>query len=110
MASAASGQKAADLYRDVKYDKSAETIVRGMVVDVQQFDCPVSAAFGHHVVLQALTGEVVGHTATVKFRQKSGLELKAGDDLEPVGAVVKDAAGRSTLVVRDLTKNNDTYR
>ena len=110
MVSAASGQKAADLYRDVKYDKAAEKTVRGTVVSVQQFDCPVSAAYGHHMVLKTLSGEVVAHTAPVKFMQKYGLELKEGDDLEAVGALVKDAAGRPTLVVRDLTKNNETYR
>jgi len=110
MVSAASGQKASDLYLDVKYDKAAEKTIHGTVVEVQQFDCPVSAAFGHHVVLKTLTGEVVAHTAPVKVMERYGLELKPGDDVEAVGALVKDAAGRPTLVVRDLTRNNENYR
>jgi hypothetical protein len=103
-------QTPSDLYRGLKYDKSTETTVYGTVEEVQDFDCPVSMAYGNHLVIKTLTGQVVVHTAPVKFLKTYQFDLKKGDTLEVLGSKQKDAAGRDTVVAREVVRERATFR
>ena len=108
---AAFAQKPSDLYRGLTYDKGAETKVFATVEEVQEFDCPLSQAYGHHVAVKTTSGQMLVHTAPVKFLQDmGGWDLHKGDNLEIVGSKVKDAAGRNTILAREITWNNETFR
>ena len=103
-------QKASDVYRGLKYDKNAEVKLNGSVEEVQEFDCPVSQALGYHALVKTTGGTLVVHTAPVKFMKQYGLELAVGDKLEIVGAKLKDAAGKETVLAREITRDNATFR
>jgi hypothetical protein len=110
LAQAQKAAKPGDVYAHVKYDKKAEVTVPGVIADIQHFDCPVSAAFGQHVVLKTTDGDIVVHTAPVEFMRKYGLELQVNDKVTVLGSRVKDGAGNWTIVARHVTRDNVTYR
>jgi hypothetical protein len=108
---AAFAQKPSDLYQGLKYDKSTEATVSATVDAVQEFECPVSQAYGHHVAVKTVSGQMVVHTAPVKYLQDmGGWAVRQGDSLEIVGSKVKDAAGRETMLAREVTWRNETFR
>jgi hypothetical protein len=110
VALAASAQKPSDVYRGLKYDKSTEVKMNAVVEDLQDFDCPVSQAFGNHAILKTSEGSIVAHTAPVKFMKDYGLEITKGDSVEVVGSKVKDSTGKTTILVREIVKDNVTLR
>lgn len=106
----ASGQKQGDAYNGLKYDKATEVRIHGTVEEVQNFDCPISRALGNHLLLKTSSGEVVVHTAPLKFVQQYGLELAKGDNLEILGSKQKDSAGRDTMLAREIVRDNAIFR
>lgn len=110
LALAAMAQKPSDVYRGLSYDKNAEVKVSGEIAELQDFDCPVSKGMGNHAVVKTAGGEIVVHTAPVKFMKEYGLELKTGMKVEVVGAKLKDSTGRETILAREIVADNVTYR
>ncbi len=106
----AAAQKPSDVYRGLSYDKNAEVKINGEIADLQDFDCPVSKAMGNHAIVKTTDGEIVVHTAPVKFMKEYGLELQKGMKVQVVGAKVKDSTGRDTILAREIVADNVTYR
>src|ERR1041385_5780012 len=78
LALVAVAQKPSDVYRGLSYDKNAEVKLNGEIVELQDFDCPVSKAMGNHAIVKTSDGNLVVHTAPVKFMKEYGLELQTG--------------------------------
>ncbi len=110
LALVAMAQKPSDVYRGLSYDKNAEAKVSGEISDLQDFDCPLSKGMGNHVILKTSGGDIVVHTAPVKFMKEYGLELQKGMKVEVVGAKLKDSTGRDTILAREIVADNITYR
>lgn len=110
LALVAVAQKPSDVYRGLSYDKNAEVKTNGEIVELQDFDCPVSKAVGNHVILKTTDGNIVVHTAPVKFMKEYGLELQTGMKVQVVGAKLKDSTGRDTILAREIVADNVTYR
>lgn len=97
--------KSGDKYARLKYDKAAEVTVQGTVEEVQEFDCPVTATLGSHVVLRTADGTILVHVAPVKFMKQYGIELKKGSKLKVTGARFKDGEGGDTILARQITSD-----
>jgi hypothetical protein len=110
LALVAVAQKPSDVYRGLGYDKTTEVKLNGEISELQDFDCPVSKAMGNHAILKTTGGEMVVHTAPVKFMKEYGLELKTGMKVEVVGSKLKDSTGRETILAREIVADNVTYR
>ena len=110
MATFAVAQRPGTAYEGLKYDKATEARVAAVVEEVQQFDCPISQALGHHVVVKTTVGPIVVHTAPVKFLQQfGGIDLKAGDQISVLGSKLKDSAKRDTILAREIVRGSDTF-
>ena len=98
-----------------KYDLTSEVHVKGVVVDANDHQCPVSGGMGSHLVLQTQDSTIEVHLAPTKFVQQYHLNLKRGDNVEVVGTRIlfeKDAMlarqvirGEETFVFRDARGN-----
>ena len=110
LALVAVAQKPSDVYRGLSYDKNTEVKLNGEIVELQDFDCPVSKAMGNHAIVKTSDGNLVVHTAPVKFMKEYGLELQTGMKVQVVGSKVKDSTGRDTILAREVVADNVTYR
>ena len=110
LALVAVAQKPSDVYRGLSYDKNTEVKVNGEISELQDFDCPVSKAMGNHAIVKTSDGNMVVHTAPVKFMKEYGLELQTGMKVQVVGSKVKDTTGRDTILAREIVADNVTYR
>ena len=110
LALVAVAQKPSDVYRGLSYDKNTEVKLNGEISELQDFDCPVSKAMGNHAIVKTSDGNLVVHTAPVKFMKEYGLELQTGMKVQVVGSKVKDSTGRDTILAREIVADNVTYR
>jgi hypothetical protein len=110
LALVAVAQKPSDVYRGLSYDKNTEVKLNGEIAELQDFDCPVSKAMGNHAIVKTSDGNMVVHTAPVKFMKEYGLELQTGMKVQVVGSKVKDTTGRDTILAREIVADNVTYR
>ena len=94
-----------DKYARLKYDKAAEVKVIGVVEEIQEFDCPVTATMGSHVVLRTADATILVHVAPVKFMKQYGIELKKGSKISVLGARFKDGDGGDTMLAREITSD-----
>ena len=110
LALVAVAQKPSDVYRGLTYDKSTEVKFNGEIAQLQDFDCPVSKAMGNHAIVKTTDGEIVVHTAPVKFLKEYGLELQQGLKVQVIGSKLKDSTGKDTILAREIVADNVTYR
>jgi hypothetical protein len=106
----ATAQRPGATYDGLKYEKGAEVRIAAVIEEVQEFDCPVSRALGHHVLAKTPNGSMVVHTAPVKFmKEYGGIDLKVGDQISILGAKLKDTEKRDTMLAREIVRGNDIY-
>ena len=110
LALVAMAQKPSDVYRGLSYDKNTEVKLNGEIAELQDFDCPVSKTMGNHAIVKTSDGNLVVHTAPVKFMKEYGLELQTGMKVQVVGSKLKDSTGRDTILAREIVADNVTYR
>jgi hypothetical protein len=110
LALVAVAQKPSDVYRGLAYDKNAEVKINGEIAELQDFDCPISKTMGNHAIVKTTGGDIVVHTAPVKFMKEYGLELQTGMKVQIVGAKLKDSTGKDTILAREVVADNITYR
>lgn len=90
------------------YDPAKEVTVKGVVQEVQEFDCPVSEGeLGSHLMLKTADGVVLVHLAPVRIMTGQKLTFAAGDQIEVIGAKVR-VAGKNGLIAREITRGNES--
>jgi len=90
------------------YDFATETTVRGVVQEVQEFNCPVSGNLGTHLIVQTANGPIQVHVAPERFLRGNGLSFAKGDQVEIVGARF-NYKGADTLIARKISRGNETF-
>ena len=68
-----------------RYDPTQEVRVKGEVLAVKNYDCPISGTMGGHLVLQTAEGQVEVHLAPAAFLEEYGINLAKGDKVEILG-------------------------
>jgi DNA/RNA endonuclease YhcR with UshA esterase domain len=92
-----------------KYDKAAEAVFKGTVVEVRNRTCPVSGGMGAHVILKLGDGKTIEvHLATTKWVEMYELVLKPGDEIEVTGVKVQFEAV-DTIFAREVKRGNDVF-
>ncbi len=90
------------------YNPAAETIVRGVVTEVNDFVCPVSdGEIGSHLKLQTPTGIVQVHLAPARIMRGQKLSFAPGEQLVVVGSQAR-MLGKQDLIAREIERGNET--
>jgi len=91
------------------YNSSAEITAKGVVQEIQEFDCPVSEGeLGSHLLLKTDDGVLQIHLAPVRIMTGQNLSFAPGDQIEVVGAKVR-LAGTNGVIAREIIRGNETY-
>jgi len=90
------------------YDPAKEITVKGVVEEVQEFDCPVSEGeLAGHVMLKTSDGVLQVHLAPTRILQGQKLSFAPGEPLEVVGARIR-LAGKNGIIAREITRGNES--
>jgi hypothetical protein len=92
-----------------KYDKATEIKIKGTVVDVRDYTCPISGTMGAHLTLKVQDGSTIElHLAATKYVKSYEMVFNKGDEIEVIGSKVKlnDA---DTIMAREITRGQDSF-
>lgn len=92
-----------------KYNKATEVKLKGTVVDVRDYNCPISGTMGAHLTLKLQDGGTIElHLAATKYVKSYEMVFNKGDEIEVTGSKVKfnDA---DTILAREITRGQDSY-
>jgi hypothetical protein len=91
------------------YNAANEVVVKGLVQEVQEFDCPVSEGeLGTHLMLKTADGVVQVHLAPVRIMAGQKLSFPPGDQIEVVGSKLR-LNGKNGVIAREITRGNETF-
>ncbi len=92
-----------------KYDKATEVKLKGTVVEVRDYNCPISGTMGSHLMLKVQDGGTIElHLAATKYMKSYEMVFSKGDEIEVVGSKVK-FNGADTILAREITRGQDSF-
>ncbi len=94
--------------RAPNYNAATEVKVEGVVVDVQQFWCPINGDEGTHLTLKTDAGILQVHVAPRRFLHGNGVSFSKGDQIAVVGSTVT-YEGHDAMIARKITRGDQTY-
>ena len=68
-----------------RYDPTQEVKVKGEVLEINNYDCPISGTMGGHLTLQTAEGPVEVHLAPAAFLAEYEISFAKGDKVEVLG-------------------------
>ncbi len=90
------------------YNPANEVVVKGIVQEEQDFDCPVSEGeVGSHLMLKTSAGVLQVHLAPVRIMSSQKLSFAPGDQIEVVGSKIR-LEGKNGVIAREITRGNET--
>jgi len=90
------------------YNPADEIAIKGVVQDIQDFDCPVSDfELSRHLMVKTADETVEVHLAPTRILQGQKLSFSPGEHVEIVGSKIR-LAGKDGVIVRELTRGNET--
>lgn len=91
-----------------KFDPANQTTIKGVIEQVNNYECPISGTMGSHLTVRSGPDTVEVHLAASKFMNEYGIALTKGDTVEVTGTkVVFD--GKPALLARQITVGDRTY-
>jgi hypothetical protein len=93
--------------RAPNYNAATEVKVEGVVVDVQQFWCPINGDEGTHLMLKT-AGILQVNVAPRRFLHGNGVSFSKGDQIAVVGSTVT-YEGHDAIIARKITRGDQTY-
>ena len=108
---AAPGQtpkKATEEHAVPRYDPAQEVKVKGEVLEIKNYDCPISGTLGGHLVLQTAQGPVEVHLAPAAFLAEYEISFAKGDTVEILGNKVT-FHDKPALLARRMTRGQYEY-
>ena len=91
------------------YNPVNEVAVRGIVREVQEFDCPVSEGeLSSHLMVKTEDGVLQVHLAPVRIMVSQKLSFAPGDQIEVVGSKLK-LNGQNGVIARVVTRGNESF-
>jgi len=91
-----------------RYDASTQTTIKGVVLDVKEYQCPVSGTLGTHITLKTDSGPIEVHLAPAKFVKLYEIEIKKGDTVAIQGSRIT-FEGKPSLLAKVVSIDNVTY-
>jgi hypothetical protein len=91
------------------YNPANEVVARGVVKEIQEFDCPVSEGeLASHLMVTTADGVLQVHLAPVRIMAGQKLSFSPGDQIEVVGSKVR-LNGKNGVIAREVTRGNETF-
>jgi len=90
------------------YDFTNQRVVTGIVVDVQDYACPVSGTVGSHITVRHAGGTIEVHLAPAKFLTQYGIVISKGDQVQIEGATTT-VDGKPALLAKIVADGNSTF-
>jgi hypothetical protein len=91
-----------------KYNRAAEAVYKGTVIEVRDRQCPVSGGMGSHIIMKLDGSSIEVHLATTGFTKMMEMSLQTGDSIEVTGWKT-EFEGVQTIFAREVKYGNDTY-
>jgi len=91
-----------------RYDPAQEVTVKGEILEVKNYDCPISGTLGAHLALQTTDGVVEVHLAPAAFLSEYQMSFAKGDKVVILGTKVTfhDAPA---MLARRVTREQCEY-
>ena len=91
------------------YNPADEVVARGVVREVQEFDCPVSEGeLASHLMVTTADGVLQVHLAPVRIMAGQKLSFFLGDQIEVVGSKIR-LNGKNGVIAREITRGNESF-
>jgi hypothetical protein len=90
------------------YDMAQQRIISGTVIDVQEYQCPVSGTVGTHITVKRQGETIEVHLAPAKFLKQYEIVINKGDSVEIQGANVT-VDGKPGLLAKVIADGVVTY-
>ncbi len=91
-----------------KYDSSNQQTVHGRVIEIRDFQCPVSGTMGSHITVKSEAGPIEVHLAPAAFMKQYEIKFRKDDDVTVTGSQII-LEGKPALMARSVVVGNDTY-
>ncbi len=90
------------------YNVATEIRTRGVVQEVQESYCPVSAEQGIHLRLNTDAGTLQVHVAPARFLRSQQIRFNSGDRVEVLGSRFQ-YGGSDALLAREITRGEEVF-
>ena len=90
------------------YEIANQKILNGTVVDVQDYQCPVSGTVGSHITVRHAGGIIEVHLAPAKFLKQYEIVISKGDQVQIQGAMAT-VDGNPALLAKVVADGNSTF-
>ena len=90
------------------YDLAQQRIISGTVIDVHEYQCPVSGTVGTHITVKRLGETIEVHLAPARFLKQYEIVINKGDAVEIQGANVT-VDGKPGLLAQIVADGSFTY-
>ena len=91
-----------------RYDLAQEVKINGKVLEVKNYDCPISGTMGAHLALQTAEGVFEVHLAPAAFLTEYSISFAKGDKVEILGNKVT-FHDMPALLARRVTRDQSDY-
>ena len=91
-----------------KFDSRNEVRIRGEVLQVLDYKCPISGSLGSHLILKDGDQPIEIHVAPVRFLKEFGIEFKPGDVIVALGTR-GTFDGKPAFLPRVIMIGNNSY-
>jgi DNA/RNA endonuclease YhcR with UshA esterase domain len=90
------------------YEIANQHVVTGTVIDVRDYECPVSGTVGSHITVRHAGGTIEVHLAPAKFLKQYEIVINKGDQVQIEGATTT-VDGKPALLAKVVADGNSTF-
>ena len=101
-------QKKSEDHAVPRYDPAQEVKVKGVILEVKNYDCPISGTLGAHLALQTGEGVVEVHLAPASFLSEYKINFVKGEKVVILGTKVT-FHDVPALLARRVTQDQNEY-
>ncbi|MCI0352116.1 MAG: hypothetical protein L0Z53_22075 [Acidobacteriales bacterium] len=91
-----------------RYDVAKEIVVKGVVQETSEYQCPVTGTVGAHMLVQSGPETLQVHITSAKFMRVNEISFKQGDEVRMLGNRVV-FNGKPAFLPRSITVGRITY-
>jgi hypothetical protein len=90
------------------YDQASQQTYKGWVVEMQDFQCPVSGTMGSHITVKNESGSIQVHLAPASFMKLYEINIRKNDNITVVGSRIT-YEGKPALIAKSVIIGRETY-
>jgi DNA/RNA endonuclease YhcR with UshA esterase domain len=91
------------------YSTSQEQAFSGTILEVKDYQCPVTGTIGSHIAVKGTSDTLEVHLAPAKFLKQYDIVLKPGDQVTVTG-IKFTFDGKPAMLARLVVVGRDTFR